>query len=107
MWHAQGAYVASKFLPEACPLVDHLIMSYEKYHLRSRAETPSTSKKSPGNSKQKDKKALLKSKLMFKKPKSAKHGGRNETTLGKSKSIKLLNLYVERSKGVFPKKMNL
>ncbi|CAI2383844.1 unnamed protein product [Moneuplotes crassus] len=107
MWHAQGAYIASKFLPENCPLVDHLIMSYEKYHIKKRPETSPASKKSPQNSKQKDKQASLRSKLMFKKPKSAKQGGRNESTLGKSKSIKLLNLYVERSKDVFPKKMHL
>ncbi|CAI2377792.1 unnamed protein product [Moneuplotes crassus] len=107
MWHAQGAFIAANFLPENCPLVDHLITSYDKYHLKYRKEDLAVSKKSFESLKSKEKKTIIKSKLLFKKPKTSKQSERNESTLGKSKSIKLLNLYVEKTNNIFPKKLQL
>lgn len=36
MWHAQSAFMAAYFLPANCPLTDHFISSYDKYHIQNR-----------------------------------------------------------------------
>ena len=33
MWHGKSLQVACIFLPEDCPLVDHIIKSYKKHHI--------------------------------------------------------------------------
>lgn len=33
MWHAKALHTACLFLPEECPLVNHIINSYKKHHL--------------------------------------------------------------------------
>jgi hypothetical protein len=32
MWHAMALETASTFLPSECPLVSHIIVSYQKHH---------------------------------------------------------------------------
>ena len=34
MWHAKALHTSSYFLPPECPLVSHIINSYQKHHLR-------------------------------------------------------------------------
>lgn len=38
MWHAKALHTASLFLPEECPLVNHIINSYKKHHLNPKLE---------------------------------------------------------------------
>eukprot|EP00347_Sterkiella_histriomuscorum_P000936 403373959 len=38
MWHAKSLHTASLFLPEECPLVNHIINSYKKHHLNAKLE---------------------------------------------------------------------
>jgi hypothetical protein len=38
MWHAKSLHVACLFLPEDCPLVNHIINSYKKHHLTPKIE---------------------------------------------------------------------
>jgi hypothetical protein len=33
MWHAKALHAASLFLPDECPLVNHIINSYKKHHM--------------------------------------------------------------------------
>ena len=33
MWHGKSLQVACMFLPEDCPLVDHIIKSYKKHYI--------------------------------------------------------------------------
>lgn len=107
MWHAQGAFMGATFLPYDCPLVDHLTSSYEKYHIKTRKEEPKINIKLSEKWKFNLKDASLRSKLMFKSPEDSKAESRNESTIAKSKSIKLLNLYVEKSTELLPKKLQL
>ena len=32
MWHAMALEAATTFLPSECPLVSHIIVSYQKHH---------------------------------------------------------------------------
>jgi hypothetical protein len=32
MWHAMALETAGTFLPSECPLVSHIIVSYQKHH---------------------------------------------------------------------------
>ena len=119
MWHAQGAYISAYFLPNDWPLVDHFWTSYEKYHIKQRADerqfwTDLDQERSSTSSK---------NKLMFKKAKGKNHS-RNchemlkksksgcydksaVTTLQKSRSFKLLNSPYEKSLKIKPNKQNL
>ena len=38
MWHAKALHTACLFLPEECPLVNHIINSYKKHHLNPKQE---------------------------------------------------------------------
>jgi hypothetical protein len=38
MWHAKALHTATLFLPEECPLVNHIINSYKKHHLNPKLE---------------------------------------------------------------------
>jgi hypothetical protein len=38
MWHAKSLHTACLFLPEDCPLVNHIINSYKKHHLLPKLE---------------------------------------------------------------------
>ena len=38
MWHAKSLHAACLFLPEECPLVNHIINSYKKHHLVPKIE---------------------------------------------------------------------
>ena len=38
MWHAKALHTACTFLPEDCPLVNHIINSYKKHHLTPKIE---------------------------------------------------------------------
>lgn len=38
MWHAKSLHTSSLFLPEECPLVNHIINSYKKHHLNPKLE---------------------------------------------------------------------
>jgi len=33
MWHSKSLQIACMFLPEDCPLVDHIIKSYKKHYI--------------------------------------------------------------------------
>lgn len=76
MWHAQGAYMGALFLPKECPLVNHLIISYDKYYIQTRNEEKKEQSDSSEASRSK------KAKLMFKSRKtSAKPDSRNTDIL--------------------------
>lgn len=102
MWHAQGAYTAASFLPHECPLVDHLITSYDKYHIKNRVEEAKEIERyyvKPN---------LQASKLMFQKRKNSKVSvSRKESNLSKSKSYKIFDLYNDNSLDLLPKKLQL
>lgn len=34
IWHAKAIHIASYFLPNDCPLIQHITQSYNKHHLR-------------------------------------------------------------------------
>lgn len=34
IWHAKAIHIASYFLPNDCPLIQHIAQSYAKHHLR-------------------------------------------------------------------------
>lgn len=34
MWHAKAIHIACAFLPSDCPLIQHILQSYSKHHLR-------------------------------------------------------------------------
>ena len=34
IWHAKAIHIASYFLPNDCPLIQHITQSYAKHHLR-------------------------------------------------------------------------
>jgi hypothetical protein len=34
MWHAKAIHIAAAFLPSDCPLIQHILQSYSKHHLR-------------------------------------------------------------------------
>ena len=38
MWHAKALHTATLFLPDECPLVNHIINSYKKHHLNPKQE---------------------------------------------------------------------
>ena len=40
MWHAQSLLMGALFLPWECPLVSHVISSYNKHHLRDKPPPP-------------------------------------------------------------------
>ena len=37
MWHGKSLQIACMFLPEDCPLVDHIIKSYKKHYIGSQS----------------------------------------------------------------------
>lgn len=74
MWHAQAAFMGAVFLPYECPLVDHLITSYEKYHLKTRANDSEGEDLDSTNQPKK-------TKLMFKKRKCSRVDSRNAEIL--------------------------
>lgn len=37
LWHSQSLITSCLFLPEECPLVDHIIKSYKKHYLGSQS----------------------------------------------------------------------
>lgn len=39
-WHAKALEVAIKFLPSDCPLLNHVMLSYQKHHSPSGAKIP-------------------------------------------------------------------
>jgi hypothetical protein len=102
MWHAQGAFIGSLFLPKECPLVNHLIISYDKYFIKTRDEEEKELNETSVTSK------LKKAKLMFKSRKnSAKPDSRNAEVLKKSKSFKLIVFPSESSSITLPKNFQL
>jgi len=38
IWHAKAVHVASYFLPNGCPLLNHISQSYIKHHLRQKVK---------------------------------------------------------------------
>lgn len=34
VWHAKAIHIASYFLPNDCPLIQHITQSYSRHHLR-------------------------------------------------------------------------
>ncbi len=39
-WHAKALEVAIKFLPSDCPLLNHVMLSYQKHHAPSGVKIP-------------------------------------------------------------------
>ena len=37
-WHAKALHTSTLFLPEECPLVNHVINSYKKHHMTPKLE---------------------------------------------------------------------
>ena len=72
MWHAQGAFIGAKFLPTNWPLIEHLISSYEKYHINTRKDDTKSEDLNDKELKNKGGESDIKSKLMFKKQKIPK-----------------------------------
>jgi hypothetical protein len=42
MWHAMALEASSTFLPSECPLVSHVIMSFQKHHSPAMTSIPET-----------------------------------------------------------------
>jgi len=38
MWHAKALHTAMSFLPTECPLVQHILNSYNKHYMRVKEE---------------------------------------------------------------------
>jgi hypothetical protein len=39
-WHAKSLEIACSFLPSDCPLLNHVLLSYQKHHAPSQAVIP-------------------------------------------------------------------
>ena len=101
MWHAQSAYISSLFLPAECPLVDHLISSYDKYHISQRKELSELELKIDQNCSQ------IQDHSLFKKRKGSKASSRNKEILKKSKSTKMITLVDHKSEDMLFKKLKI
>ena len=33
LWHSKALRIAARFLPDDCPLLEHIVQSYHKHHL--------------------------------------------------------------------------
>ena len=40
MWHSKSLEIAVSFLPSDCPLLNHILLSYQKHHAPSQTTIP-------------------------------------------------------------------
>ena len=101
MWHAQSAYISWLFLPTECPLIDHLISSYDKYHVSQRKKVEEVEIKTENSC------IHTQDKSLFKKRKSSKASSRNNDLLQKSKSTKMMTIADHKSEDFLFKKLKI
>jgi hypothetical protein len=43
LWHTMSLDIACSFLPSDCPLLNHILLSYQKHHAPSQSQIPENS----------------------------------------------------------------